>query len=403
MPGQIFSRLSGSSAGLSPEAALLSGESSPGTPARNGSTPQHAGTENVKSEPANGHAGGIDSDQKESYEGGANTAMGPQQTRPPSPAGSNLEREPQTIRQHPEAAVPGASFHGMGGRSPAMRRFFSQIQITAPYLRIATLEGEDGTGKTLAARTLHGIGPFEKGPFVPCLSTVFLDPQFSGLALPWSPAIIAQARGGMLFLDRVDLLDALQQARLFQFLLWFDDQQERSSNSSDTPRQTVVSSTTSLRRMGAADALHGDLCSRLTAIRFVLPPLRERREDIPLLAHLFAVRFSQTYRKPIRGLAPEALPLLVRHAWPGNVRELESVITSAALQTESQWIRSIDLPILPSPASAEAKQPENEFNLDRVILRHVERTLERTRGNKVRAASMLGISRSTLYRILGSN
>lgn len=284
-----------------------------------------------------------------------------------------------------------------------MRRLFGQIELTAPYLRIATIEGEDGTGKSLAARTLHGLGPLERGPFVPCLAVIFFSAQHSSLELPWCPSLLAQATGGTLFLDRVDMLDGPQQARLLEFLLWFDDQQERSLKSSDTPRQAIVSSTMSLRRMAAADALRGDLCSRLTAIRFVLPPLRERREDIPLLAHLFALQFSQKFRKSIRGLAPETLPLLLRHSWPGNVRELESVITSAALHTESQWIRSMDLPILPGNVSAEVRQLQNEFNLDHVILRHVERTLERTRGNKLRATSMLGISRFTLYRILGSN
>jgi DNA-binding NtrC family response regulator len=301
------------------------------------------------------------------------------------------------------SAPPGAFFHGMGGRSPAMRRFFSQMQMTAPYLRIATVEGEDGTGKTLAARTLHGLGTAERGPFVPCLATVLFSAQHCGLTLPWCPVLVEQSRGGMLFVDRVDLLDLEQQDRLFQFLLWFDHQHERFANGGNGPRQVVVSSSGSLRRLAAADAIRGDVCSRLTAIRFVLPPLRERREDIPLLAHFFAVQFSKLSRKPIRGLAPEALPLLLRHAWPGNVRELESVITSAALQTESQWIRLIDLPLLPVPGDSDVRPPDSEFNLDRVILKHVERVLERTRGNKLRAASMLGISRSTLYRILGSS
>ncbi|HEY0759638.1 MAG TPA: sigma 54-interacting transcriptional regulator [Acidisarcina sp.] len=301
-------------------------------------------------------------------------------------------------------SLPVSSFHGMAGRSPAMRRFFSQIQLTAPHLRIATLEGEDGTGKTLAARTLHALGPFSREPFVPCLASLFLAESHATLALPWCPALADQARGGMLFLDRVDDLEPRQQAQLFEFLLWFDDQHERSARGASTPpHQVVVSSNSSLRRMAAAGGIRGDLCSRLTAIRFMLPPLRERREDIPLLAQFLAQRFSQTFRKPIRGLAPDTLPPLVRYSWPGNVRELESVISSAALQTESQWIRSIDLPPLPGPATPEAQLSENDFNLDRVIARHIERTLERTRGNKLRAASMLGISRSTLYRILGSS
>lgn len=332
------------------------------------------------------------------------------------PAANSADREENGLgsASHPEATrspetpfktplQPGPTlFHGMAGRSPALRRFFGQIQITAPYLCIATIEGEDGTGKSIAARTLHTLGPASKEPFVPCLASAFLAEEFRAQPLPWSTVLAAQAGNGMLFLDRVDELDAQHQARLFQFLLWFDHQHEIATLAGDTPRQVVVSSAVSLRRMAAANTLRGDLCSRLTSLRFLLPPLRERREDIPLLAQFFAHRFSQTFHKPVRGLAPETLPPLLRHPWPGNVRELESVISFAALQTESQWIRPIDLPALTGPSAPDGQSAENDFNLDRVIIRHIERTLERTRGNKLRAASMLGISRSTLYRILGS-
>jgi len=332
---------------------------------------------------------------------------GPDNGRPDNGRPSTEPRRSAGPHEHPELRLcneaTGFSFHGMAGRSPGMRRFFGQIQVTAPHLRIATLEGEDGTGKTLAARIIHGLGPSSRGPFVQCLASVFVSDRHAALALPWCPSLSSQSAGGMLFLDRLDELDLQQQERLFEFLLWIDNQPDGDHGPAAPPRQVVVSSTHSLRRMAAMEGFRGDLCSRLTAIRLVLPPLRDRREDIPLLAQFFAQRFAQTFRKPIRGLAPDALPPLLRHPWPGNVRELESVITAAALQTESQWIRFIDLPLLTANGAHEGQPAENDFNLDRVIARHVERTLERTRGNKLRAALILGISRSTLYRILGSS
>jgi DNA-binding NtrC family response regulator len=135
--------------------------------------------------------------------------------------------------------------------------------------------------------------------------------------------------------------------------------------------------------------------------------LRERREDIPLLADLFAQRFSDTHGKPIRGLGPQTLPHLYHYSWPGNVRELESVISSASLACHGQWIRPIDLPALraaaPLPTAPEPllnSAPDDDPNLDRAILRHIQRVLARVEGNKLRAAKLLGISRSTLYRLL---
>lgn len=171
------------------------------------------------------------------------------------------------------------------------------------------------------------------------------------------------------------------------------------------PGQVFFSSIQPLRRLAAASSFRADLCHRLTAIRFTMPPLRERRDDLALLAECFARRFSSTHGKPVRGLAPHTLPRLSTHSWPGSVRELESVIHSAALDCEGQWIRPIDIPALsPAPVSPSLNSApsEDDPNLDRAILRHINLVLSRVDGNKLRAAKMLGISRSTLYRLLDS-
>lgn len=296
---------------------------------------------------------------------------------------------------------PEWTLGSMVGRSSIVQRLFSQMRSTARHLRIATVEGETGTGKALAARTLHDIGTASKAPFTPCPATQFFS---NGPSLATPIPLLKDARNGTLFLSHVEELSLEQQTRLVSFLQWLDNQQARRIPDS-VPRQVFFSSSQPLRRLAASSSFRADLCHRLTAIRFAIPPLRERRDDLALLADFFARRFSATHGKPVRGLAPHALPRLTAHTWPGNVRELESVIHSAALECEGQWIRPIDIPVLsPSPADIASNPvvPEDDPNLDRAILRHINLVLTRVDGNKLRAAKMLGISRSTLYRLLDS-
>jgi len=303
---------------------------------------------------------------------------------------------PHVLTDHPEWTLGP-----MVGRSPVMQRLFSQMRCTARHLRMATIEGESGTGKALAARTLHDLGPAATASFIPCPATQFFQ---NGPSLASFSPLVRDSRDGTLFLSHIEELSLDQQNRLVAFLQWLDQQQARRIPDA-IPRQIFFSSIQPLRRLAAASSFRADLCHRLTAIRFMIPPLRERRDDLALLADFFARRFSSTHSKPVRGLAPHTLPRLSAHSWPGNVRELESVIHNAALDCEGQWIRPIDIPGL-SPAaispSLNSIPAEDDPNLDRAILRHINLVLARVDGNKLRAAKMLGISRSTLYRLLDS-
>jgi DNA-binding NtrC family response regulator len=308
-----------------------------------------------------------------------------------------------------------------------MRRLIQQMQRMAPHLTLATIEGEDGTGRTMAARALHAAGPAAQGPFVPCLATEFfchssIARDETGQGRPWSEPILRQADAGMLFLERVHQLSRTQQEMLTEFLHYVDGRHLRSRWRAPAetgakeeavieaalPAQIVFSSSVPLRNQGSASGFRDDLASRLCSVRFWLPPLAERREDIPLLAQIFVQRFARAHNKPVRGLGPGTIAPLLRHPWPENVRELEETITAAALETESQWIRPIDLPPLTKGAlqSLPTGNPEatedSDPSLDHAIRNHVSRVLARTRGNKLRAAQLLGISRSTLYRILAA-
>ncbi|HEX3663588.1 MAG TPA: sigma 54-interacting transcriptional regulator [Acidobacteriaceae bacterium] len=302
--------------------------------------------------------------------------------------------ESQTLQ--PEKWMLGA----MAGRSLAMQQLFARMRCTAPHFRLVAVEGESGTGKLLAAQTLHRLGPSSAGPFVPALASDFLlAPQ----------ALWKDAAGGLLYLSRVDELSAEQQ-RLFRDFLERAAHERLRNLAISGPRQAVVGALQSLRRLAATAVFRSDLASHLTTIRFLLPPLRDRRDDLPLLAGLFLRQWSFHHGKLLRGFAPGTLSRLASHAWPGNLRELQSVVSTAALECPGQWIRPLDIPRLqwPSPTSPastadlRANNLSDDPNLDRAILRHITRVLALANGNKVRAARMLGISRSTLYRLLDS-
>jgi two-component system response regulator AtoC len=296
----------------------------------------------------------------------------------------------QPITLQPERWMLGP----MAGRSPIMQHLFARMRCTAPHFRLVNVEGEPGTGKLLAAQTLHGLGPSASGPFLPCVAAEFIDqPQ----------ALWKEARSGLVYVSRVDELSGEQQRRLRDFLERAAHERIRAAGTS-APAQLVAGSSQPLRRLAATGSFRSDLASHLTAIRFAIPPLRDRKDDIPLLAGLFLRSWSQQHQKPLRGFAPGTLARLTTHSWPGNVRELESVIAAAALDCPGQWIRPIDIPRLQWPVHTSAPTSHDpakeEPNLDRAILRHITRVLARVNGNKVRAAKMLGISRSTLYRLL---
>ncbi|MGC2639983.1 MAG: sigma 54-interacting transcriptional regulator [Acidobacteriaceae bacterium] len=282
----------------------------------------------------------------------------------------------------------------MAGRSLVMQHLFARMRCTAPHFRLATVEGEAGTGKLLAARTLHRMGPSAAGPFAPYLAADFLA---DGQNL-WR-----EAHGGLLYLSRIDDLAVDPQRQLRDFLERAAHERIRM-HAVTGPLQLVAGSSQPLRRLAAAGSFRSDLVTHLTAIRFPLPPLRDRRDDIPLLATLFLRQWSTRHGKPLRGFAPGALARIAGYQWPGNVRELEAILAAAALEAAGQWIRPIDIPRLswtPTPVSSPmVSLAADDPNLDRAILRHVTRVLARVNGNKVRAARMLGISRSTLYRML---
>jgi DNA-binding NtrC family response regulator len=274
------------------------------------------------------------------------------------------------------------------GVSAAWRKLLMQADMAAPHAQLAALEGEHGTGKQTLARYLFSRSPLANGAFQ-------RRDAREWLATDADPSTLS----GFTYLDRVDLLAAPGQGLLLGVLKAMQDR---------PPGRAVLlaSSQVSLRQMAGQGLLLPDLAFRLSAVRFAIPPLRMRREDIGPLAQSLLDRICIRYQQRPVALGPGALARLLQHNWPGNVRELASVLETALLEAANGIIRPDDLN-LPSGsdlpiADAQPAAPPGNLALDAVIRHHVQYVLDLNRGNKLRAARQLSISRSTLYRILGN-
>ena len=281
----------------------------------------------------------------------------------------------------------GAGPVAVVGVSAAWRKLVAQAEMAAPHLQVATIEGEHGSGKQTLGRFLFSRSPLKANLFQ-------RRDAREWLATDADPATLA----GFTYLDRVDLLAPPGQGLLLGVLKGLQDR---------PPGRAVVlaSSQTPLRQMAGQGLLLPDLAFRLTAIRFSIPPLRERREDISPLAQYLLDRLCQRYQQRPLLLGPGTLARLLQHNWPGNVRELASVLETALLEAADGVIRpaNLALPDAPEAALAGSSEPAPAgLSLDTVIRHHVQYVLDLNRGNKLRAARQLQISRSTLYRILGN-
>jgi len=273
------------------------------------------------------------------------------------------------------------------GISAAWRKLILQAEMAAPHVQVAALEGEPGSGKQTLARYLYSRSPLAGSSFQRRDAREWLvsDADPSSLA-------------GFTYLDRVDLLAPPGQGLLLGVLKGLQDRPAGRA-------VVLASSQTSLRQMAGQGQLLPDLAFRLSAVRFAIPPLRLRREDIASLAQSLLDRICQRYQQRPVILGPGTLARLLQHNWPGNVRELASVLETALLEADNGIIRPdhlalpTDHELLPE---LHAARHIDDLSLDAMIRHHVQYVLDLNRGNKLRAARQLSISRSTLYRILAN-
>ncbi|MFP5237929.1 MAG: helix-turn-helix domain-containing protein [Acidobacteriota bacterium] len=274
----------------------------------------------------------------------------------------------------------------VAGVSAAWRKLLLQAEMAAPHVQVAAIEGEHGVGKQTLARYLLSRSPLAGTRFQRRDAREWLLREGDGATL-----------GGFTYLDRVDLLAPPGQGLLLSVLKALQDRPSARV-------LLVASSQTSLRQLAGQGVLMPDLAFRLTAVRFAIPPLRMRKEDIPPIAQALLDQICTRYQQRPIELGPGALARLLQHSWPGNVRELESVLEAALLEADDHVIRPGDLPLPDGVTFAPDAPPAiagGSLLLDDIIRRHVQYVVDLNHGNKLRAAKQLGISRSTLYRTLG--
>ena len=303
------------------------------------------------------------------------------------------------------------------GNSPAMVEIYDRIRQVAPTRATVLIEGESGTGKELVAQSLHMLSPRKPARFV-AVHCAALSPQlleselfghekgsFTGAA-ERRAGRFEEANHGTIFLDEIGEIDAATQVKLLRALGEQTIQRVGSNQSIKVDVRVVAATNKNLEAMVREGKFRDDLFYRLDVVPIHLPPLRERREDIPLLINAFVQEFARQNNKKITGLSAEAQEALQRYDWPGNIRELRAAIEHAAALCRGERLGLRDLParILGTPgpapglASAAALPGTTSLNLEAMEKNFIERALQSTGWNVTEAAKLLGISRRTLHR-----
>ena len=320
----------------------------------------------------------------------------------------DLERENRVLREELRSR-PG--FGELVGVSAKMQRVYQLIEKVGPHTCPVLILGESGTGKELVARSIHYSSPRRERPFVPvdCSALVptlieselfgYVKGAFTG-ATQSRHGLLETAAGGTLFLDEIGDLPVDLQAKLLRAL------QEREikpvgSNERVTIDVRVIAATNrDLEEAIRKNQFRQDLYFRLNVVQIKLPPLRERKNDIPMLVNSFLEKFSQPQR-PVRGISEEAMSRLMAYDWPGNVRELENAVERAVALGTGTMLALTDLPTNLQHGIFERSLGMDDLApLEELERRAIFRALRETGGDKLAAARLLGIGKTTLYRKL---
>lgn len=335
-----------------------------------------------------------------------------------------LDREQASDADGPSPESLTAKYAGAGlvGRSPSMIELYKEIARVAPARSTVLIVGESGTGKELVARAVHQHGPRPEGPFVPvncgALTETLLETELFGhLRGSFTGAtgdrrgLWEEASGGTLFLDEIGETSAAMQVKLLRALQENEIRRVGASRTVKVDARVVTATNRDLDQEVKRGNFREDLFYRLSVVTLQVPTLRARRSDIPLLATRFLVAAAANANRGPLTFTDDAVKRLTAYEWPGNVRELESAIEYAALRARGNSIAPEDLPPKLQTAAVRATAERSPLaalyddlptlsELERRYLLHV---LDAVRGNRTRAAEVMGIDRRTLYRMAERN
>ncbi|HVM49870.1 MAG TPA: sigma-54 dependent transcriptional regulator [Candidatus Acidoferrum sp.] len=328
----------------------------------------------------------------------------------------NLEVENVSLRQQLDVKF---GLDKLTGESPAMREVFETVQQVAPTRATVLLQGESGTGKEMVAKVIHQLSPRAQQPMVTvhcaALTPTLLESELFGHekgaftgAYERRIGRFERAQGGTLFLDEIGEIDASTQVKLLRFLGERTFERVGSNKTLTADVRLIAATNRNLEELVKEGKFREDLFFRLRVVEIWLPPLRDRLEDIPLLAQTFLKEFSQENSKPVTNFTADALNVLMQYPWPGNVRELRTAVEHAVVFCRGDKITARDLPPAvrsgasgasggASPARSLAR---SDLTIKEAEKQLIARGLQETGGNRTLAAKKLGMSRRTFHRKL---
>ena len=324
-----------------------------------------------------------------------------------------LEGENELLRA--ESSVE----HGMVGESERMRQVYQLIARVAPTDSTVLIRGESGTGKELAAQAVHRNSPRRERPFVAincaALTETLLESELFGHergaftgALAQKKGRLEVADGGTIFLDEVGEMSPVMQAKLLRVLQEREFERVGGTRTIRVDVRVIAATNRDLEEAVRQGGFRQDLYYRLNVVSFEMPPLRARREDVPLLASYFAAKYGAKFKRKVTGISPEARALLAAYDWPGNVRELENAVERAVVLGSTDRILPEDLPetILESESSSSAASPAPVTKYHDAVREAkkqlILRALEQHGGSITEAARSLGVHPNYLHRLISN-
>ena len=325
----------------------------------------------------------------------------------------NLETENAAMRQQLQTRF---GLENIIGQSPAMKEVFDTVRQVAPSRATVLLLGESGTGKELIAKAIHQLSPRAKLPMVTvhcaALPATLLESELFGHekgaftgAHERRVGRFEQAQGGTLFLDEIGEIDPALQVKLLRFLGERTYERLGSNKTLTADVRLITATNKSLDEQVRAGKFREDLYFRLRVVEIKLPPLRERKEDLPLLAKAFLTEFATENNKKVNEFTPDAFQALMDYSWPGNVRELRTAVESAVVLARGERVSLRDLPAAIRTAAENSTNstkpaPKGELTVAAAEKQLIIRALRECDGNRTLAARKLGMSRRTLHRKL---